>query len=227
MDNNLWLFDYDKGIAYEEFSKCEDSDEVIFYYLNTKYDLQNKTILEVGAGSGKFTAFLAEKNSKLLVVEKSAPLMQINKNKNSTYNNITFILSDIKDVVIDDDSIDFIFLGWSLTSMRNIFNSVFRKFQKMLKSEGKIILIENGGNDEFCKLMGIETFTKEMRRIYKDFGFVEKQLIKTTIKLPNTTVFYDAFPNKRNTTLKSLIIKHNVLVLEMGAAELMQINTKG
>ena len=59
MDKNLWLFDYNQGAAYEEFSKSEDVFDIIDGYLSSQYDFKDKTILEVGAGSGKFTSFLS------------------------------------------------------------------------------------------------------------------------------------------------------------------------
>lgn len=227
MDNKLWLFDYNQGISYEAFSSCEDSKNDIFNYLNSNFFLKNKTILEVGAGSGKFTSFLANKSSNLIVVEKSEALMQINYAKNNKASNIKFIRSDIKDVVIDDQSVDIIFLGWSLTSMRDIFSIIFRKFERFLKPEGKIILVENAGDDEFSKIVGIEDFTKNITKSYISYGFTQKQIIKTIINLPNKETFYNAFPGKRNVPLPSLQIQHNVLILEMDKNTLTKLNTKG
>ena len=213
MNKDLWLFDYAKGQSYEEFSKCEDYNGEIFKYISNNYNFDNKIILEIGAGSGKFTNYLAKKCSKLYVVEKSPSLMQINKNKNDCFN-IDYILDDIQNVEFPSKSIDVIFAGWSFTSMRDAFNILLPKFVNILKVHGKIILIENSGKDEFCKLMGIEKFTEDMKIIYKEMGFVEKTTLETVIQLKDKSVFYNVFPQYDKNLLRSLQIQHNVLVLE-------------
>jgi len=220
MNNGLWLFDYNQGTAYEAFSKGQDFFSAIFKYLSDNYDFRDKIILEVGAGSGKFTNFLSEKCSKLYVVERSANLMQINHDKNFNAGNIEFILSDVKDLTMAPSSVDVIFAGWSLTSMRESLDIIFDNFRKILRKDGLIISVENAGYDEFCKIMGIDEFTSEMKDTYINMGFLPKETIDTTIKLPHENVFYNAFPNKKEVKLSSLDIQHRVLVLEMQASVL-------
>ena len=100
------LFDYKRGRAYEEFSKCQDINQNIISYLSTNYNFQNKIILESGAGSGKFTSFLANNCSRLLVVERSESLLQINMEKNKNKTNIKFFLSCMEEVEIEEKSLD-------------------------------------------------------------------------------------------------------------------------
>lgn len=216
-DNNLWLFDYNQGFAYEEFSKSEDINGLINECLLKNYNFKNKTILEIGAGSGKFTSFLSKLCSKLYVVEKNKILMEINRGKNNDKNNIDFILSDIKDLKMKKNSIDVIFAGWSMTSMRNLFDITFKIFKKILQKNGIILLIENAGNDEFSKITNIEEFTLDIKKTYIEMGFIEKEIIDTTIRLPHENIFYNAFPNKNKVNLTSLDIQHKVLILEMPA----------
>lgn len=167
MNKELWLFDYKQAEAYEKFSKSEDINNLIQKYLKEEYDLSNKIILEIGAGSGKFTGFLSDRSKKVYAVEKIESLLLINKEKHKSKNNVEFILSDIKDVKLEKNSIDYVFAGWSLTSMRDIYDQVFANLYQILKPNGKIIIVENGGQDEFCKLLGIEEFTEQMKNEYK------------------------------------------------------------
>lgn len=51
--------------------------------------------------------------------------------------------------------------------MRDIYDQVFANLYQILKPNGKIIIVENGGQDEFCKLLGIEEFTEQMKNEYK------------------------------------------------------------
>ena len=214
MNKELWLFDYKQAEAYEKFSKSEDINNLIQKYLKEEYDLSNKIILEIGAGSGKFTGFLSDRSKKVYAVEKIESLLLINKEKHKSKNNVEFILSDIKDVKLEKNSIDYVFAGWSLTSMRDIYDQVFANLYQILKPNGKIIIVENGGQDEFCKLLGIEEFTEQMKNEYKKINFKEKATLDTTIKCANEEVFYGAFPNYKKTVLKTLNIKHKVIIME-------------
>ena len=214
MNKELWLFDYKQAEAYEKFSKSEDINNLIQKYLKEEYDFSNKIILEIGAGSGKFTGFLSDRSKKVYAVEKIESLLIINKEKHKNKNNVEFILSDIKDVKLEKNSIDYVFAGWSLTSMRDIYDQVFANLYQILKPNGKIIIVENGGQDEFCKLLGIEEFTEQMKNEYKKMNFKEKATLDTTIKFANEEVFYGAFPNYKKTVLKTLNIKHKVIIME-------------
>ena len=214
MNKELWLFDYKQAEAYEKFSKSEDINNLIQKYLKEEYDFSNKIILEIGAGSGKFTGFLSDRSKKVYAVEKIESLLLINKEKHKNKNNVEFILSDIKDVKLEKNSIDYVFAGWSLTSMRDIYDQVFANLYQILKPNGKIIIVENGGQDEFCKLLGIEEFTEQMKNEYKKMNFKEKATLDTTIKFANEEVFYGSFPNYKKTVLKTLNIKHKVIIME-------------
>lgn len=218
----LWLFDYNQGIYYEAFSQCEDYEQEITKFLEDRYDFSDKTILEIGAGSGKFTRFLSSACSKLYVVEKSESLMRINRMKNQGFSNIEFILSNVTDLKLPSSSIDVVFAGWSMTSMREHFDVIFDMFKSVLRDGGYILLVENAGDDEFCKVMDIENFTNDMESMYEDMGFLPLSILDTVIKLSHEEVFYDAFPNKMNVKLDSLELQHKVLLLEMQASTLKE-----
>jgi ubiquinone/menaquinone biosynthesis C-methylase UbiE len=223
MNDNLWLFDYNQGSNYDAFSKSQDVFKTIDKYLLGHYNFEGKIVLEIGAGSGKFTSFLSEMCSRLLAVEKSASLMQINRTKNHDANNIEFILSDVRDLTMEPNSVDVIFAGWSLTSMRESFDIVFNKLKRVLRKDGIILLVENAGNDEFCKIMGIDMFTSRMKNVYADMGFLTRNIIDATIQLTHKNIFYNAFPNKKEVKLSSLDIQHKVLILEMKASVLQSL----
>lgn len=202
MNKELWLFDYKQAEAYEKFSKSEDINNLIQKYFKEEYDFSNKIILEIGAGSGKFTGFLSDRSKKVYAVEKIESLLLINKEKHKNKNNVEFILSDIKDVKLEKNSIDYVFAGWSLTSMRDIYDQVFANLYQILKPNGKIIIVENGGQDEFCKLLGIEEFTEQMKNEYKKMNFKEKQHLIQQSNLQMKKCFMGHFPITRKRFLK-------------------------
>lgn len=214
MNKDLWLFNYEEGMNYENFSKCEDYYNQIQEYLLDNYQLSDKTVLEIGAGSGKFTDFLSKNSKRLYVSEKSQSLIEINKSKNCNQKNIEFILGDAKDLNLQKNSVDIIFAGWSLTSMRDVYEELKPVLLNLLKKNGKIIAIENAGNDEFCKMMNIENFTKEIKEKFIEIGFVQKAILNTTIVLSSVETLKKAFPKLQNVNINNLEIKHNVLVME-------------
>ncbi len=94
---------------------------------------------------------------------------------------------------------------------------IFRIFRNVLRKDGIILLVENAGDDEFSKIVGIEEFTSEIKNAYVNMGFTQRKIINTLIRLPCEDVFYNVFPNKNNVKLPSLDIQHKVLILEMPA----------
>ena len=109
--------------------------------------------------------------------------------------------------------------------MKESFDIIFDIFKNVLRNEGMIILVENAGNDEFCKIMDIDGFTSKMKQTYIDIGFIPRKVIDTTIKLSHEDVFYNAFPNKMKVKLSSLDIQHKVLIMEMQASALQSQRT--
>lgn len=216
---DLWLFNYNDSMAYDRFSQCEDPRGLIERYIKAKYDLGDCTILEIGAGSGKFTSFLARSCKELFAVERADGLMTINRMKNH-HPNTHFILSDVRALKLPANSIDVIFGGWSLTSMRDDFPGVFRVLRKVLKPNGKIIIVENAGGDEFSRITGIEALSKSMYEYYRRIGFYTEIVIATTIELPDAEVFHRAFPNQSTIDLNSLSIRHNISIMKANAEDL-------
>ena len=140
--------------------------------------------------------------------------------QNKNCENISFIISDIKDLSIPDNTIDVVFGGWSMTSMRDNFPAVINVIAKVLKPNGRIILVENAGEDEFTRLIGINKLSMGMRKLYRAIGFTEQAILNTVISLPNAEVFYEAFPHLKDVHLESLRIHHRVLILEATVDEL-------
>ncbi len=220
--NELWLFDYSNGGLYEEFSLCEDPDNKVGEYLTSNYNLFGKRILEIGSGSGKFTSLLASKCHTVFAVDKSDSLMQINKLKNSSYRNIQYILSNVAEIRLPSKSVDMVFAGWSMTSMKGHFAKLYTLFRRVLKDDGTIVLVENAGGDDFCDLVNISRLTDKMKRLYTKMGFSPRKVINTSITFPSIGVFNRIFPDKPGIVLPNLSLQFNVLVLDMTATQLSE-----
>ncbi|KAG2254112.1 hypothetical protein Bca52824_084248 [Brassica carinata] len=88
--------------------------------------IEGKTVLEFGAGIGRFTSELAQKAGQVIAVDfidsvikrfsSPPPHTLQNENINGHYKNVKFMCADVTspDMKFSDESIDFIFSNWLL-----------------------------------------------------------------------------------------------------------------
>ncbi|CAF2100734.1 unnamed protein product, partial [Brassica napus] len=77
---------------------------------------EGKSVLELGAGIGRFTGELAQKAGELIALDFIDSVIKKNKSVNGHYKNVKFMCADVTspDLNITDGSIDLIFSNWLL-----------------------------------------------------------------------------------------------------------------
>uniref|UniRef100_A0A0E0L5B8 phosphoethanolamine N-methyltransferase n=1 Tax=Oryza punctata TaxID=4537 RepID=A0A0E0L5B8_ORYPU len=77
---------------------------------------KGKSVLELGAGIGRFTGELAKEAGHVLALDFIESVIKKNENINGHHKNITFMCADVTspDLKIEDNSIDLIFSNWLL-----------------------------------------------------------------------------------------------------------------
>uniref|UniRef100_A0A0E0HHR9 phosphoethanolamine N-methyltransferase n=1 Tax=Oryza nivara TaxID=4536 RepID=A0A0E0HHR9_ORYNI len=77
---------------------------------------KGKSVLELGAGIGRFTGELAKEAGHVLALDFIESVIKKNENINGHHKNITFMCADVTspDLTIEDNSIDLIFSNWLL-----------------------------------------------------------------------------------------------------------------
>ncbi|AAF79704.1 T1N15.22 [Arabidopsis thaliana] len=77
---------------------------------------EGKSVLELGAGIGRFTGELAQKAGEVIALDFIESAIQKNESVNGHYKNIKFMCADVTspDLKIKDGSIDLIFSNWLL-----------------------------------------------------------------------------------------------------------------
>ena len=148
--NNLF------GSLWEERfnEKVLDSKDVIndlfnFNKLNLSSLIKNKSVIDIGCGSGRFSSALARLGAKNVVgvdINKQGLELARNLVKQQKVNNIKFINHDILNLPFDDESFDFVFSKGVLHHTGNL-NKGLDEYSRVLKKGGSgyLYLYASGG----------------------------------------------------------------------------------
>jgi arsenite methyltransferase len=130
----------------KEFPRARDEDfDAMNKYLNPQ---KSETILEVGAGSGFFSGVIADKCKQLIVSDPSSE--QLEEVKSLNKDNIELIPLGGDKLNLQENSVDAI---WSFGALHHCFDktSAFKNFAKILKSNGRIVIIDVFQNSNLAK----------------------------------------------------------------------------
>jgi ubiquinone/menaquinone biosynthesis C-methylase UbiE len=224
--NEQWQESYEKEVEiYDTFSKHEDAKGKLLKSLLKRTSFANKTVLEVGCGSGKYTKLISPRCSKYYALDKSKPLVDIAKQKCKKLKNIKFFNCSAEKIPLEDNSVDIVFASWVLTAMTSdkMREKSITEILRVLKGGGEIWLFENHWEGEFIKLRGLETRKIEKAGVYPlmhKYGFELIELIDTNFSFPSLNearrilgfMFGDKAQKylKKNPTKK---LKHKVIIL--------------
>ncbi|KAF9667536.1 hypothetical protein SADUNF_Sadunf15G0033400 [Salix dunnii] len=107
---------------------------------------EGKTVLELGAGIGRFTGELAQKAGQVVALDFIESAIKKNENINGHYKNVKFMCADVTspDLNFSEGSVDLIFSNWLLMylSDKEVENLVERMV-KWVKVDGFIFFRES------------------------------------------------------------------------------------
>lgn len=110
---------------------------------------ENASVLEIGAGCGAISGVLCRNAAKVTSVDLSMRRSKINANRNREYDNLTIMVGNFNDVVLEE-KFDYITLIGVLeyagyyTDAKEPFSAFLRKISSYLKEDGKLLIaIEN------------------------------------------------------------------------------------
>jgi len=96
-------------------------------------------MLEIGCGAGRMTRALASRFRKVFAYDVSEEYIRIAKNKNHYLKNVVFTVNDgLSFSEVDNDSIDFVFSGWTMQHMptKNVVIKNIDEIARVLKPGG-------------------------------------------------------------------------------------------
>lgn len=133
--------------AYDEWAEIYDTNENSTRDLNYQairgesLSFHNKTVLELGCGTGLNTQHIALEAKKVIGVDFSEQMLFKARERNSE-DNIRFVTADItKYWDFEDESFDFIVANLVLEHVEDL-SHIFREAYRVLRRNGKIYLAE-------------------------------------------------------------------------------------
>lgn len=149
-----------------------DRHGVVLDFLNR--ELPEGLILDVGAGSG-YMASRIRGNRQVICLEPSAGMMDRN------ISNI-WIKGSAESIPFHDDYVDAVYSTWAYFLAGVDKTRGLQEVERVLKPEGKIIIIDNAGDDEFTSfadqiIAGDEEF-------YREYGF-QRQILESAFVFNN------------------------------------------
>ncbi|XP_073003080.1 phosphoethanolamine N-methyltransferase-like [Typha latifolia] len=149
VQKNYWM-EHSKDLTVEAMmldSRASDLDkEERPEVLSLLPPLQGKSVLELGAGIGRFTGDLAEEADQVLALDFIESVIKKNQSINGHHKNTRFLCADVTspDLAIDADSVDLIFSNWLLMYLSdNEVEKLAERMVKWLKVGGYIFFRES------------------------------------------------------------------------------------
>ncbi|CAN9515035.1 unnamed protein product [Ophioblennius macclurei] len=103
-----------------------------------------KTVLELGAGIGRYTSQLLTKAAHVTAVDFMESFVEKNRENNGHHSNVTFIQADVTTLEIPNESIDFIFSNWLMMYLSDEeLKSLFQKMLSWLRPGGFLFFRES------------------------------------------------------------------------------------
>lgn len=184
--NDNWKDSYNsKGAIYDAFSKYEDYKGKVWEAINKKVNFCNKKVFEMGCGTGKYTYLIAETASKVYANDISALMIHMAQEKCAMFNNIEYITSSAESVSsVPDHSVDIIFSAWGYVSTPHIARKVEEEFDRILKDNGEIILVDNYFEGEFTEMREKYVDGTEMCLV-SQYGYSLLEIVRTAFEFPS------------------------------------------
>lgn len=136
-----WSEDYDHGSWSWYFRK---SYIAALEIANNHIDLRNKTVVDLGCGTGELSMLLSntQKTKKVYGIDISSQMInKANKKLQNTNSNVEFICSSASDIPLNNSSTDVIFLLNSLHHHHDPTQTL-KEFSRVLKPGGVGIVLD-------------------------------------------------------------------------------------
>ncbi len=113
------------------------------HYLVESFNLDNKTILEIGCGAAAMTQKIAQTGTNRNIIACEIDEIQHEKNLQLDIDNITFKQSGAQEIPCDDNSIDMIFMFKSFHHIpKELMSQALDEIKRVLKPNGLAYISE-------------------------------------------------------------------------------------
>lgn len=187
--NDKWSESYSRKCEiYDIFSQYEDYKGLVWNEIIEHVNISEKVVFEMGCGTGKYTKLLACIAKLVYANDISSSMIYFAEQKCAGLSNIIYVNSSAEAVPeIPDNSIDLIFSAWGYVSTPPIARRVEKEFQRILKANGDIWLIDNYFDGEFTDMRQKHTDGEQMCLITQ-YGYDLISVIDTAFEFPSLEI---------------------------------------
>lgn len=121
-----------KGRLFNEFLEVPATLALINENLN------GKTLLDAGCGSGIYAAQLAKRGAKVIGIDISETMINIAQREKPADLDITYHVGNLYETHLPEKSMDYIICNYVLENINNL-SAAFNEFHRILKSQGECL----------------------------------------------------------------------------------------
>ena len=173
--------------VFEAFCRAEDPEERIARRLLELMDLEGRTLLELGCGTGRLGRALAPRAGCYVGLDASRPMLARAQAKD--LRGAALIQARGEALPLRDGSIDAIVAAWVLVNLSpGRSERILNETQRVLRpSGGGLWLVESLGGTEFQSLRAerAEVEAARTRRLVEVEGFREVAQVRTHLEFPS------------------------------------------
>lgn len=143
---------------YAQWCECYDPDEIELSVIKKHFDLQNKDVLDIGCGTGRFIFRILPMVKSIIGIDNDVDslliLKQLLSDRYSSYcHKVTVFCENIEKFVMKKEIIDLAIFSWSFYALNKeqMIHSLANIYS-MLRNDGKLIILQPMGG-EFEEIM--------------------------------------------------------------------------
>lgn len=181
------------------------SQELNENYLIESLNLNNKTILELGCGAAEKTITIANSGFERKVIACEVDTIQHEKNLKLNYPNIEFKLCGAENILLEDNSVDIIFMFKSFHHIPiNLMPKALNEIKRVLKQNGLAYISEPLFDGDLSDLIAL--FHDEEIVRTEAFKAIENSVKNDEFKLFQEIFFYTPTTYKNFEDFKSKVM---------------------
>jgi len=167
--------------------------------INRLVDVKNKSVLEIGCGTGRITFPLAKKAREIVAIDIDEIAISEASRRNR-YENVRFLVENVETVRLGK-KIDLILSTWIGFMYLNDVSKAIRNISNHLKDDGVFLLLSGYPEDEFTKIVRMLigkvaksiSFYNELEKVLSKYFTFEKLVLEGELVFSDTKNIIERF----------------------------------
>ncbi|MEZ0261388.1 MAG: trans-aconitate 2-methyltransferase [Alphaproteobacteria bacterium] len=159
---------YAQAAVYEAFSAAEDAGGLVLAELLPA--IKGKTVLDLGCGTGKYTALLAPHAKHITGLDAAPAQLDIARERTVNFTNVDFIEGDAAEATLQR-TYDVVLACWMLGTIADEGKrgAILDRLDYNISFGGEIFLVENAEGSEFERIRGRVDDPEQRTKRYNDW----------------------------------------------------------